>query len=63
MDRTSPTTTVIERPCRARRHRRSQCLREIDEQVARRKLDTMGIQIDHADARAVKYLASSEEGT
>ena len=36
---------------------------EIDKQVARLKLDSMGIEIDKLTAEQQKYLASWQEGT
>jgi len=37
--------------------------REIDEQIARLKLRSMGIRIDRLTAEQKKYLAAWEEGT
>ena len=36
---------------------------EIDEEIARLKLETMGVDIDKLTAEQVKYLASWDEGT
>jgi len=36
---------------------------EIDEEIARLKLETMGIDIDTLTAEQEKYLASWDEGT
>jgi adenosylhomocysteinase len=37
--------------------------REIDEEIARLKLETMGVDIDHLTEEQARYLASWEEGT
>jgi adenosylhomocysteinase len=36
---------------------------EIDEEIARLKLETMGVDIDKLTAEQAKYLASWDEGT
>jgi len=37
--------------------------REIDEEIARLKLETMGVEIDRLTDEQAKYLASWNEGT
>ena len=37
--------------------------REIDEEIARLKLETMGVDIDRLTEEQAKYLASWDEGT
>ncbi len=36
---------------------------EIDNEIARLKLETMGVSIDHLTEEQAKYLASWDEGT
>ena len=52
-----------EEPRDARKERFTRCPKELDKQVAKMKLESMGVKIDRLTAEQEAYLAGWSEGT